>query len=222
MKQMHDLDKIKWDKSKIPTIEDRIKADREDNRPPPLSTYITTVIASKSGVIKERDVMKSHSFVKAFMFCLMVQALQGFSVATCKNTAGVEQTADARIFNFKVTAIVGSPTVGITLGTGTTPVDILDFNIETIIPEGVAAGQLNYQAAFVSEPITDATTSSFNISRVAQNNSGGSITIEEMALIGRLDGISSENRCFDRTLKQDVLGDTLSITKTYTPTITVL
>lgn len=72
---------------------------------------------------------------------------------------------------------------GIILGTGTTAPAPSNFSIETIINHGSGAGQLNYgaQQGIMGTTITGSLTE-FTINRTYNNNSGGSITVNECAI----------------------------------------
>jgi predicted RNA methylase len=87
--------------------------------------------------------------------------------------------ASARVH--AVDASVGDDSYGIIAGTGTTAVTIDDYKIETKIAQGTGTGQLSYGAVTLS--ITnDGTDQIVEIQRQVINNSGGTITIKELAL----------------------------------------
>lgn len=83
-----------------------------------------------------------------------------------------------------------SPTVitptdsGIILGTGTTAVTPTDDSIETLIDNGTATGELEYLGGTISNYTKNAGSgfSTFDIERIFRNASGGSITVNEIAL----------------------------------------
>jgi len=72
---------------------------------------------------------------------------------------------------------------GIRVGTGTTPVTISDYNIQTSIGHGNGAGQLYHQATIIGAAQVIGTEAFFTISRNFNNNSGGTITVQEAALL---------------------------------------
>ena len=78
---------------------------------------------------------------------------------------------------------VGSVMAGTLFGTGTTAPTALDYKIETLIPHGTGAGQFSYQQQGASQaPKAAGNTTTFILQRIAVNNSGGSITVSEIAL----------------------------------------
>jgi hypothetical protein len=73
---------------------------------------------------------------------------------------------------------------GIQVGTGTNPVSISNYQLQAKIEHGNAAGQLYHQATIVS-PVTIAGSDAyFTIQRNLNNNSGGTIQIQEAGLVG--------------------------------------
>lgn len=72
---------------------------------------------------------------------------------------------------------------GIIIGTGTTAPQPSNIAIETIINHGSGAGQMNYgaQQGIMGTTITGSLTE-FTINRTYNNNSGGSITVNECAI----------------------------------------
>lgn len=75
---------------------------------------------------------------------------------------------------------------GIVIGTGTTAFDLDDFRLDTIIASGNTAGKLYYQAQVA--PVTTYSgdpdfTENILHKRVYNNNSGGTITVNEVGLV---------------------------------------
>jgi hypothetical protein len=73
-------------------------------------------------------------------------------------------------------------THGILIGTDNTAVVVDDYKINTLIAQGVGAGQMQYQAMVVNAVVTSAPRSSMRLDRTMTNNSGGAITVKEIAL----------------------------------------
>ena len=81
-------------------------------------------------------------------------------------------------------------TFGIQLGTGSTAVDRDDNALVTLIADGSASGQLDYLATTFSARVAISGGYRFTISRQVGNNSGGTITVQEigLALLHRISG----------------------------------
>ncbi|GAH27562.1 unnamed protein product, partial [marine sediment metagenome] len=99
-----------------------------------------------------------------------------------RDTSNVVQSIHQSGYIFGCNALADDDTFGIIVGTGTTAPDIDDYHIETIIPTGGAAGQLNYGAVTYGAPASDATTSQFTITRDFANATANPITVNEIAL----------------------------------------
>lgn len=75
---------------------------------------------------------------------------------------------------------------GIRLGTDNTFTSMTDSNVLAPIPHGAAAGQLWYYGMNVEKVAIDGAnnTATYKVNRIIENRSGGSITIQEIALFG--------------------------------------
>ena len=71
---------------------------------------------------------------------------------------------------------------GIVFGTGSTAVDMQDNALVALIAEGAGAGQFNYVAQVTSVAAIGTTQSSVSMTRQANNNSGGNITVAEVGI----------------------------------------
>jgi hypothetical protein len=94
-------------------------------------------------------------------------------------------------------AAVGSLT-GIVVGTGTNPVAVSDYNLQTPIAHGTGAGQLSYGSVSVLDGYTvSGSNAYFTLTRTLGNDSGASITINE---VGYIFSSTPGAFLFDRTL----------------------
>ena len=71
---------------------------------------------------------------------------------------------------------------GIIVGTGDTPVDVDDVDLESPISHGTGSGQLLYGSTTIEEVQTSDSTSSFRVTRSFSNSSGASITVKEIGM----------------------------------------
>jgi len=97
-----------------------------------------------------------------------------------KNTLGNTPTGN---YTFTCDAAIGILTNGIVVGSGNTAPTPLDFIMQTLITQGVGAGQLQYQpqTAPIGTTVTGAITS-FTLERLMVNGSGGDVTVNEIGL----------------------------------------
>ena len=74
---------------------------------------------------------------------------------------------------------------GLVVGTGETAVALADYKLETKIVHGVGAGQLDYQAAGKTAPVTINGKRRFLLTRSFVNGSGNPITVNECGIYVR-------------------------------------
>jgi hypothetical protein len=129
---------------------------------------------------------ESHSYVIAFIDGLYC----GFAGATVtlNDTAGSSRASiqPATSSVFKCASAIGSVVTGIVAGTGTNAVTISDYSLQTLIAHGTGAGQLSYAVEQFSTPSTVSSTRSFTTFRTLTNNSGNTITINEIGIYAEI------------------------------------
>lgn len=97
-----------------------------------------------------------------------------------KNTANAQVTG---VPTFQTNADVGVLSSGIILGSGLTAPTPSDFVIQTLIANGVGAGQLSYQQQTGSQGVQIAgANTSFIMQRLFANLSGGVVNVNELAI----------------------------------------
>lgn len=137
------------------------------------------------------------------------------SATSCKDIGNTLRATFSSNY-MRCNADPGSVTNGLILGTGSTAVTASDYKIETIIPHGNSANQLNYQNQGAQQgcEITDLTTA-FILQRLFVNNSGGQIDVREIALYSFLN--------YSFCLYRDVLPvvDEVPNTETYRVTLEI-
>lgn len=154
--------------------------------PGEMGAILELVVSDKDGKVTEYRVMKSKSFVKAFLQLLFVKMALTPSTAPIvivdtEAGAGVARNVSVvsgKGYLFITVAAAGLVTNGIIIGTGVTAPNIADHIIETIIPQAT----MNYSAMTWGAPASDATTSQLTLTRNFSNVSGGVVTLQETAL----------------------------------------
>jgi len=143
--------------------------------------WYSVVVRDRHGKVVSRERRKSHSFLKQWNQLVYVQ-MRNIACANIIDTGGVARDPTAINYNFRANTPIGSIATGIIVGTGNTAPAIDDFVIETLIPQGVGAGLMEYQASTTAQPIVTATGCSYIHSRSIINNSGGVITVREATI----------------------------------------
>lgn len=158
--------------------------------------------------------VKLNSYVQA-----MINLLRANMNASNDSVLAIDgynrQTAFSTAYGFSVVATAGDAAWGVVVGTGTTATAISDSKLETQIANGNGAGQLNYGAVSVGQPVTVGSTRQFTVARTFTNNSGADINVKEVGLYSKF-SVSGYTACIERSLLDFVVGNGQSGTVTYT------
>jgi hypothetical protein len=141
-------------------------------------------LKTKTGRIKRRATKKCNSFTGNFIKLLRVTMGKVYYIQLPDYSNTLRDVYTSGLM-FYVTGGVGDGTVGIAVGTGVTAVDINDYDLATRIAHGVSAGELQYSAQAYTAPSSDATSTTLVLTRDFTNDSGGSITVNEIGLFSR-------------------------------------
>jgi hypothetical protein len=179
---------MKTEVTSKPTIE--ILNKTEEVRVPPgeLGAVLELTVRNREGEVTRRQEMLSESFVKQFLQLLWVSCVRvssGYRIKDyrVKDVDGNLDPVQVASASFQANAGPNVDTYGILVGTGTTAPTIDDYQMETKIPHGTGAGQLQYSAVAFGAPTSDGTVSHFTITRDFSNASGGPITVREVGLV---------------------------------------
>jgi len=171
---------------------------------PIFEAFFELEVRNKDGKTIQKHEQRSHSFVRNIFNGL-------FSVIAGKNpntpspfgagrlnfrhpdgTVAPRETAwsleapDSVGFGYR--GALGAHSQGIQVGSGTTAESFEDFALAALIPNGAAAGQLNYIEGSPNVATYDSATRTFTntLARFMNNNSGGSINVNEVGLTARV------------------------------------
>jgi hypothetical protein len=142
-------------------------------------TYTLTETDS-SGRVTSCSTNPSHSYLIGFLQLLYTPLSQ--TSVTFKDINGLTKTGSTRSTNFQMDGAAGNTNLGIVAGTGTTAVAQTDYHLQTLIAQGSGSGQLSYGSETFTQAQTVGSTTSFTTSRTLANNSGASITINEIGI----------------------------------------
>jgi hypothetical protein len=119
-----------------------------------------------------------------------------------------------------VVGAVGDATYGIVVGTGTAAEDFDGYTLQTIVAHGNGAGQLSYTAQDATTAAYDAGTKKITAThaRYCNNNSGGSIGINEVALYWLITNATASGSPYYSTypfmMARDKLGSAVDVADT--------
>lgn len=196
---------------------------------------ITAEIRDKKGRIVKRIVEKGHSWTKNFGEVIMKMMYGNYSStrwATITDTSGNTQTIDiCDIQNHQyivglmgLMAGSGDDTWGIVVGSGTTSESVADYNLANKIPNGTSSGQLSYGAMESDSDITIGSNSIYwKMWRPFTNQSGNSITVNEIGIIAQYRGIKPGAVFIEvkYLIYRHVLSTPIIVQDGYTLTITI-
>jgi len=185
-----------------------------------IKAHLIWKIFDKDGNLKSEREHEANSLVKAFIANICACANRGTVTGLADTSNTSRDIAGSTGYDFFVSAASNDDNLGVVVGTGTTAVTVTDYALETQIAHGTGAGQLAYGASTVNGLITDGSTIYFNVSRVFTNNSGSSITVNEVGLYANI-ASASYYYMLDRTLSTQAIADTDTATCVYRLSVTV-
>jgi len=179
------------------TIKDALKLKNN------IDVRLTITVKDKDGKIIKQHKQHSHSFIRNFM-TILASAFSANTFYDYQTTNNLWYSVDPNyttIFNeLNTQDSSNDASFGIVVGTGTATPTATDYKLGNQIPNGTGSGQLSYGASSISpgnssvspasslsSPTQTLTpsgnTTSIQISRTFQNNSGSSITVTETGII---------------------------------------
>jgi hypothetical protein len=163
-----------------------------------LSLYYKIDSFINSRIIPTGNYRKANTLIAAFLGLFSNQTTQ--TTLTLKDTNGTNRSNTSSGNSFRLLASAGQTTSGIVLGTGSTPVSISDYQLETKINHGNNTGELDYSFMIFPEIYILSGSSYYTTARrTFLNNSGSLITVNELGLY--CGGSSAFLYCYDRTLE---------------------
>jgi len=211
------------------TIQDALKLHNN------IDIRLTVAVKDKNGKIIKQHKQRSHSFLMNFMATIATAMLNPYPNLSqyyyFRVTNGTWYSWDD--YNtiiralFEVMDGANDSTYGIVVGTGTTPPTPNDFELTNQIVNGTGSGQLLYNAVTTSpaggtSPISaqsttptsgvlspSGNTTSIQISRTFQNQSGASITVSEVGIISK--AMAYNNATVTFLIIHDLLSSAITI-----------
>lgn len=146
--------------------------------------YEISVHDIKTGKLVRHKKSRCYSFVQQFVYLLKLSMAGNVGVQVT-DTGGTARTLSPSNIgnNFKLNALITDATFGTVVGSGTNAAAVTDTDLQTLIAHGTSSGQLQYSAVSFGAPTTDSSTTSFIVTRVFTNGSGGTVTVNEIGLV---------------------------------------
>ena len=180
---------------------------------PKIKVEIQAILTDQdSRVIKRYPWKRANSLLKQFILLLTIQLSQVAQIV--KNIAGAERSLGISASNFRNNTAINVTTHGIIIGTGTTPVTMTDWKLQTQVTTNIAHAAVTHA---VENP--DTTTWRVAISRGFTNNTGAVLNVTEVGLASQ-DGDGTYD-LLDRTLYAVAVPSGTTLTLTYRITISL-
>lgn len=187
--------------------------------PVPKAEYAIQV-SLNGKIIEERPLQPSHSWVRNiwinWFFNLGYKGITGDTTYGEGYYSGwdIDNTTDTVQYSQLADATLGEATE-LVVGTGTDAESILGYKLATIIAHGTSTGQLYYQASENMVQSWVGGVVSCSRSRFYNNNSGGSITVNEVGIYSNFPAGSQWMLCRDKLSTGVVVPDTGQLKLTY-------
>ena len=172
----------------------------------PLELWLK-VTDTKSGKVELHQLSRSWTHVFAQ---LMASDVKGSALSSpVYDVSGADRKGVVVVSAlWDATCNSGSNAYGIVVGTSASAESIYDNKLVAICQQGVSAGQLQYGTCTIQDPNESSGTMSMIIQRLVTNQSGGTITINEIGVYVYIYNNGSYYFCIIR----DVLGVGVAIT----------
>lgn len=208
----------------IQVLEDIDKNCLAMHLPCPPKTFIKMEVHEQGEKVLEYD-FRSKSWVRNAHNVLMgtytnfkdVGSTYAAGSTYSKDTAGSARASNI-IFNVNPVAPIGNSTYGIVVGTGTTAESFESYALATPVVHGNSSGRLSYAAqnATVMSYDTPSKTWTIQFVRLFNNNSGGTITVTETAMLYDYSSVINFMYCRDLLGSPVEVANTAQLTVTYT------
>lgn len=156
---------------------------------------------------------KANSLLKQFIQCLAMQMGQANTQFKC--VSGTLRTFSAQSTAFRLYVSARPTASSIVIGTGTTPVAMDDYKLETQVSTNIT-----HPADAVAVENPDASTWRVSIARAFTNNTGASLGIREVALYWD-ESSGVDPVCLDHTLYSVDVPNGVCVTLTYRITVSL-
>ncbi|MBA7714384.1 hypothetical protein ES703_123406 [subsurface metagenome] len=211
---------------------DRLRKLAEELHIPIPEAFLTLEVFDKDGRLIQKHRQRSHSWTRNAYNALfsnlasvnMSDSTFGAGKLSGKDTGGtVRYGAEGAIiagavdWNYQVTsygfrAAAANDDHGILVGSGVNAESFEDYALQTLIVEGTGADQLNYATSEIPDISYVDTTETHNLVRYCNNNSGGNVSVNEVALVCSYDTFGSSY--VKILMSRDKLGATITVPDT--------
>jgi len=194
-------------------------------------TFITLEVFDKEGRLIHKHKQRGHSWTRNaynILFCQLDAKNPSDNTfaagkLSLKDTGGNIRYSTTKPINYYYNysldttgtygylAAAGLATYGILVGSGTNAESFENYVLQTLIANGSAGGQLAYSASELHSISYAGTTLKDTLIRYFNNNSGGSVSVNEVALVAYID---IANMAYRILVSRDKLDSTVTVPDT--------
>ena len=164
-------------------------------------------------LLKKLRPRRARSYVLQFIDILNI--VIGYVTLNITDTGGVARSQAPYAALMRVDAGAAITTYGIMIGTGTNAVALADYALQTQV-----TANITHSSTTISAPVTDGTTRQFDVVRTFTNNTGATLNITEVGLVG-MGGSGNYKYMIDRTLYSVAVANGASVSLRYRIKVTV-
>ena len=189
--------------------------------------YVELEVRDEKGKIIEIKRFRSHSYLKQFIAMLRGIMFHTYGSSNSGNTTMVDTSGTSRSYPYSTGSLyhagmplncgAGSSEYGLVVGSGTAYNTVNTYALQSLIPHGTGSGQLSYGSHTFDSLLVSDNTVYFRIMRTFTNNSGASITVNEIGLYAKAVDGGNNTRIF--CIARDVINGGVTVDNGKTLTV---
>ena len=153
--------------------------------------FIGLKVHDHNGVLTFDDIQRGHSWTRNFYNSTAMVLLPAAEQTTTAGAGSLTRktqdnglVTNAAGYNSPTVGSIGSTYQGIVVGTSDMAFSVANYKLEALIEHGVTSGKFSYAAGILGTASYNAGAKTWTqtLSRIMNNNSGGSITVKEVGL----------------------------------------
>ena len=156
--------------------------------------YYEIIVEDRQGKIIARLKDEAKSWLK--QYSQMVYGGMSGSAQTLTDITGVGRTQSVTYDLMNIWLNAGDDQRGPVVGSGSTPITIEDYKLESQISHGTGPGQLDHFANVIIYPSVEGSQCSHQLKKIFHNSSGAPVTVREVGIYCRIS--SAGNACIAR------------------------
>jgi hypothetical protein len=180
--------------------------------------YVELELKDEDGRVLHRRRFRSHSYLKQLIAMLRGIMYHTYGYSNAGNTTVVDTSGTARSYpstsgiyyaGIPLNCPSASSEYGLVVGSGTASNTADTYALQTLISHGTGSGQLSYGSQTFEDLVVSGSTIYFRIIRTFTNNSGASITVNEIGLYAKAYDSGNIARIF--CIARDVLSTGVTV-----------